>query len=69
MKMQTMFCAKEGMTFRIAKSELLKLPKPGAMISGFAYEMKTHELQLTKNEPKSGFDRYAWGEVKSANVA
>ncbi len=58
------FAQKEGMTFRIAKSELLKLPKPGAMISGFAYENEAHELQLTKNEPKSGFDRYAWGEVK-----
>lgn len=34
------------------------------MITGFAYENEDHELQMTKTEPKSGIDRYAWGTVK-----
>ena len=58
------FAQREGLTFRIAKSELLKLPQAGAMITGFAYENEDHELQMTKTEPKSGIDRYAWGTVK-----
>lgn len=58
------FAQKEGLTFRMAKDELLKMPKQGAMITGFAYENEDHELQLTKKTPKSGFDRYAWGTVK-----
>ena len=57
------FAQREGLTFRIAKSELLKLPQAGAMITGFAYENEDHELQMTKTEPKSGIDRYAWGTV------
>lgn len=61
---QYIFAQKDGMTFRLAKAELLKIPKLGAMISGFAYENEAHELQLTKKRPKSGFFRYAWGSVK-----
>ncbi len=57
------FAQKDGMTFRLDKSELIKLPKAGAMITGFAYENENHQLQLTKNPPKCGFDRYAWGTV------
>ena len=57
------FAQKDGMTFRLDKSELIRLPKAGAMITGFAYENENHQLQLTKNPPKCGFDRYAWGTV------
>ena len=32
------FAQKDGMTFRLDKSELIKLPKLGSMITGFAYE-------------------------------
>lgn len=58
------FAQKDGLTFRLLKSELLKMPKMGAMITAFAYENEHHELQLTKTEPKVGFDRYAFGTVK-----
>ena len=58
------FAQKDGMTFRLDKSELIKLPKLGSMITGFAYENEKHQLQLTKNPPRCGFDRYAWGTVK-----
>lgn len=61
---QYIFAQKDGLTFRLAKAELLKLPKLGAMVGGFAYENEDHELQLTKKQPKSGFYRYAWGSVK-----
>lgn len=42
------FAQKDGMTFRLDKSELIKLPKLGSMITGFAYENEKHQLQLTK---------------------
>ncbi len=40
------FAQKDGMTFRLDKSELIKLPKLGSMITGFAYENEKHQLQL-----------------------
>ena len=61
------FAQTEGLTFRLAKAELQMLPKLGAVISGFAYENEDHELQLTKTEPKSGLNRYAWGKVVKVN--
>lgn len=61
------FAQTEGLTFRLAKAELKKLPKMGATISGFAYENEEHELQLTKTLPKSGIGRYAWGKVVKVN--
>lgn len=57
------FAQLDGMTFKLAKNELLKMPKMGAKITGWAYENEKHELQLTKNPPKSGIDKYAWGTV------
>lgn len=57
------FAQTQGHTFRLAKTELNKLPKIGAKISGFAYENEQHQLQLTKNAPKSGRGRYAWTTV------
>lgn len=61
------FAQAEGLTFRLAKKELLKLPKLGANVTGFAYENEDHQLQLTKIVPKIGIDRYAWGEVVNVN--
>ncbi len=55
----------EGNTFQTAKSELKKLPKIGSQLTGFAYENEHHHLQLTKNTPKVGLGRYAWGTVVS----
>lgn len=57
------FAQTQGQTFRLAKSELKKLPKIGAKITGFAYENEQHQLQLTKQTPKSGLGRYAWATV------
>ncbi|MGX5377499.1 CvfB family protein [Ligilactobacillus sp. LYQ135] len=57
------FAQNEGLTFKLDKKELLKMPKMGSKISGWAYENENHELQLTKNSPKSGIDKYAWGTV------
>lgn len=57
------FAQLDGLTFKLAKDELIKLPKSGSKITGWAYENEKHELQLTKNPPKSGIDKYAWGTV------
>lgn len=57
------FGQNEGHTYRLAKSELKSLPKLGATVSGFAYENENHQLQITKNIPKVGIGRYAFGEV------
>lgn len=57
------FAQFEGLTFKLAKNELIKLPKMGSKITGWAYENEKHDLQLTKNPPKSGIDKYAWGTV------
>ena len=57
------FAQIDGLTFKLDKSELIKMPKMGSKISGWAYENEDHELQLTKNPPKSGIDKYAWGTV------
>lgn len=57
------FAQVEGDTFRIDKKELLKLPKMGAKIKGFAYVNDNHQLQITKQVPKVGIDQYAWGTV------
>ena len=54
------FAQIDGLTFKLDKSELIKMPKMGSKISGWAYENENHELQLTKNPPKSGVDKYAW---------
>ena len=60
------FAQIDGLTFKLDKSELIKVPKMGSKISGWAYENENHELQLTKNPPKSGVDKYAWGTVVSS---
>lgn len=57
------FAQIDGLTFKLDKNELIKMPKMGSKISGWAYENENHELQLTKNPPKSGIDKYAWGTV------
>ncbi|ETA73183.1 S1-like domain-containing RNA-binding protein [Ligilactobacillus equi] len=64
---QAIFAQKDGHTFRLAKSELKKVPKPGAMITGFAYEDENHHLALTKTLPKSRLDWYDWGTVVKVN--
>lgn len=57
------FAQVDGLTFKLDKSDLIKMPRKGSKITGWAYENENHELQLTKNPPKSGIDKYAWGEV------
>ena len=57
------FAQVDGLTFKLAKKELLKLPHIGSKITGFAYENEDHELQLTQHIPQSGIDKYAWGTV------
>lgn len=57
------FAQQAGQTFRLAKKELNKLPKIGAQVTGFAYKNENHQLQLTKNTPKSGIGKYAWATV------
>ncbi|EKW98596.1 CvfB family protein [Ligilactobacillus saerimneri] len=57
------FAQVDGHTFRIAKKELKKVPRPGAVISGFAYQNEHHQLVMTKQVPKVGRDQYAWGTV------
>ena len=49
MKMTNLFFAQiDGLTFKLDKSELIKMPKMGSKISGWAYENENHELQLNE---------------------
>lgn len=52
-----------GHTVRINKSELNKIPRHQAQISGLVYLNHAHQLQMTKADLKVGIDRYAWGTV------
>ena len=56
----------DGLTFRMARDELLKAPKINSSLKGFAYINDNHQLQLTKKVPKVQVDRYAWGTVVSS---
>ena len=60
------FVQVEGLTFRMARDELLKAPKINSSLKGFAYINDNHQLQLTKKVPKVQVDRYAWGTVVSS---
>ena len=42
------FAQVEGLTFRMARDELLKAPKINSSLKGFAYINDNHQLQLTK---------------------
>ena len=60
------FVQVDGLTFRMARDELLKAPKVNSSLKGFAYINDNHQLQLTKKVPKVQVDRYAWGTVVSS---
>lgn len=60
------FAQVDGLTFRMARDELLKAPKVNSSLKGFAYINDNHQLQLTKKVPKVQVDRYAWGTVVSS---
>ena len=53
------FAQVDGLTFRMARDELLKAPKVNSSLKGFAYINDNHQLQLTKKVPKVQVDRYA----------
>lgn len=53
----------DGYTYKVDKKELINPLKIGGKVSGFAYENKDHELQITKIVPKINKDTYAWGIV------
>ena len=46
------FAQVDGLTFRMARDELLKAPKVNSSLKGFAYINDNHQLQLTKKVPK-----------------
>ena len=60
------FAQVDGLTFRMARDELLKAPKVNSSLKGFAYINDNHQLQLTKKVPKVQVDRYAWRTVVSS---
>ena len=63
------FAQVDGLTFRMARDELLKAPKVNSSLKGFAYINDNHQLQLTKKVPKVQVDRYAWLPVKCSKLS
>lgn len=57
------FAQIDGVTYQVAKDELLRPLKIGSVVSGFAYENDKHQLQITKNIPAVRLGHYAWGTV------
>ncbi|ANK59581.1 S1 RNA-binding domain-containing protein [Loigolactobacillus backii] len=60
---QDYFAQKDGVTFRIEKSEFDKPHQVTDAITGFAYENEEHELQLTTKLPMVKIGHYAWATV------
>ncbi|KRN75785.1 hypothetical protein IV73_GL000284 [Weissella kandleri] len=63
---QAFFAQIDGQTYQIDKSELLKPLKIGGMVTGFAYENKDGQLQITKQELEVTKGHYAFGTVTDA---
>lgn len=57
------FVQVEGTTFHLSKEEIKKPLKMNGTFTGFAYENEKHEMQMTRDAPKSQVDRYGFGTV------
>ncbi|GFZ26970.1 CvfB family protein [Lactobacillus corticis] len=59
------FVQVDGITFELKKHELTQdeLPQKGDLISGFCYENKKHQKQMTQFLPFAQIDQYGWGKV------
>lgn len=55
----------DGITYELKKQELTQdeIPKLGDQISGFIYDNKKHQLEMTQFLPFAGPDQYGWGKV------
>lgn len=60
---QSFFAQVEGVTYEIDKSELQKPLHIGGLVTGFAYENQSNQLQITKNIPDVRLGHYAFGTV------
>lgn len=60
---QAYFVQKNGVTYRLPKTEIEEEINLGDTVEGFAYESMKKELSFTTKIPKSQVDLFGWGEV------
>ncbi|ARD06802.1 RNA-binding protein [Lactobacillus amylolyticus] len=55
----------DGITYELKKHELTQdeIPKVGDQVTGFIYDNKNHEREMTQFLPFAGPDQYGWGKV------
>lgn len=59
------FVQKDGVTYRLRKSEPEKALHIGGQVRGFVYENNDHQLQMTLKIPTVMVDHYGYGKVVS----
>lgn len=60
---QAFFAQKNGVTYRLNKSEENDQLQIGDTVEGFAYESMKKDLTITPTIPNSQVDQYGWGTV------